>query len=242
MMMRRILLQGPSCLVAAVLITGQGWTAHATTPIAKCPPNHTHVLHSNRQAVIYTIREYVTETEESVNGGYTHYKIPVTGIRGCTRGGRLAYKLGKPVTTYGSAGGGGGSGVSNIALTGSMVAYEKEITGVGRNGENASGQWIVWVRDLRTGRVIHKVPTGTLVPPDPNFIGSGPATAIVVKGDGSVAWIAELYLGYYEVHALDKTGERVLATGENIKPYTLGLNGNHLYWKQNGHIQSTVLD
>jgi hypothetical protein len=50
---------------------------------------------------------------------------------------------------------------------------------------------VVVVRNLRTGKVIRRVPTGTLVPPQPSVVGVGPAVSIVAKPDGAVAWIAE---------------------------------------------------
>ncbi len=240
--MRRTFMQALFCSVLALLIDGEGYTADAATQIARCPPNHAHVLRSDSQAVVYKVREYATETQESVNGGYTHYKVPVTGIRGCVHERRLSYKLGGPSMETGDASGESSSGIDSITLDGSMAAYEEEITGSGRYGENAHGKWIVWVRDLRTGKVIHKVPTGTPASPSPNFVGIGETTALVVKSDGGVAWIVQSSEGGYQVHALDKTGSRLLATGGNIEPYTLGLHGSHLYWKQSGQVQSTVLD
>jgi hypothetical protein len=202
----------------------------------KCPPSHAHLLRSDKQAVVYKIRESGIETLEK-----EHYRVYYPGIRGCVRGRRLSYKLGGPSTEFGDASGESSSGIDSITLGGSMVAYEEEITGSERYGENASGKWIVWVRDLRTGKVIHKVPTGTRIPSDPSFIGVGPTTAIAVKSDGAVAWIAEAEDGY-QVHVLDKTGNRLLASGENIKPYVLGLKGSRLYWKQAGHVRSAVLN
>jgi hypothetical protein len=38
----------------------------------------------------------------------------------------------------------------------------------------------------------------------------------------------------YEVHAADKAGSRLLATGANIEPNSLALVGNTLYWTQEG--------
>lgn len=100
------------------------------------------------------------------------------------------------------------------------------------------------VRDLRNGRVLHDVPTGTPSQPRPEDIGVGPAVAIVVKSDGAVAWIVES--GFmpteYQVHAVDKTGSRLLASGTNIVPSSLKLTGSKLQWTQGGTRALTVLN
>jgi hypothetical protein len=155
---------------------------------------------------------------------------------------RLSKKFG-PRTENGDASGESGSGIGSIALGGSMVAFEESITGSEREGNNTNGKWIVVVRNLRTGKVVHRVPTGTLVPPNPMDVGAGPTTALVVKGDSAVAWITEVSIteGSYQVHALDKTGSRLVASGADIKPYALQLKGSRLYWKQGDQVQSTIL-
>lgn len=108
--------------------------------------------------------------------------------------------------------------------------------------ESSGEAWVV-VRDLRTGRVLHNVPTGTQSPPVPHFVGAGEATTIVVKRDGAVAWIVESKClgGEYQVHALDEDGERVLASGRDIAPRSLALVGSTLYWTQGGKPYSATL-
>jgi hypothetical protein len=70
------------------------------------------------------------------------------------------------------------------------------------------------------------------------LVGVGPAVAIIVKSNGSVAWIAENEIGpprgpaEYEVHALDSSGSRMLAFGSDIDPHSLALAGSTLYWTQ----------
>ncbi len=92
------------------------------------------------------------------------------------------------------------------------------------------------MRDLRTGRVVHEVPTGDN--PYREDLGIGRATDVVVKTDGAVAWIAEgkhgKEYGVYQVHALDSSGERTLAVGPEIDPGSLALAGSTLYWTQGG--------
>jgi hypothetical protein len=166
--------------------------------------------------------------------------VHFTAIRGCARGRARSYKLGTPPEGHGGGGGSAGSGIRNLALGGSDVAFEESITS-SEGGEGEShNQWLVVVRDLRNGRVVHRVPTGPARASDPNDIGVGETTAIVVKGDGAVAWIAQAP-GLYEVHALDRMGSRLLASGTDIKPYVLGLHGSELYWYQGAERTSAPL-
>jgi hypothetical protein len=241
--MRQIAIQVLSVSVLTLCIAGQSYAAHAVAPIRQCPPAHARIVRSDRQAVIYKVREFATETMETVNGGYEHYRIPVTGIRGCVRGRIRSYKLGEPFAFNSSSQGGSGGGIGSLALAGGMVAFEESLINTGPpEGEPVgNNEWRVVVRDLRTGEVVHKVPTGTQTTPSPKIVGVGPTTAIVVKSDGAVAWIAEAGVGNYEVHALDKTGSRLLASGEDIKPHVLGIKGSRLYWKQGAQMQSAVL-
>lgn len=97
------------------------------------------------------------------------------------------------------------------------------------------------IRDLRTGRIVHRVPTGTPTEPTPRYVGLGSAVAIVVKSDGSAAWIVAPGTSEYQVHAVDKSGSRVLASGTNIDPHSLALAGSTLYWRQGGKAESATL-
>jgi hypothetical protein len=65
--------------------------------------------------------------------------------------------------------------------------------------------------------------------------------AIVVKSDGSVAWIVESS-SEYQVRAVDKSGSRVLSSGTNIDPHSLALAGSTLYWTQGGKPKSAMLN
>jgi hypothetical protein len=106
-------------------------------------------------------------------------------------------------------------------------------------------EFLIIVRNLRNDRILHKIPTGTPIPPSPLVIGNGPVESIVLKGDGSVAWINKYSVGKitsYEVHAFDKTGSRVLATGTNIVPNSLALAGSTLYSTQEGKPFSATLN
>jgi hypothetical protein len=193
----------------------------------KCKPDHRHLLAADTHAQVYKV---------------VNKEGPFLEAYGCVYGGRV-YRLGGLPEDLTSPT--GGAGVEHIALSGSIVAYQDSTF-----GEVGWARWIVVVRNLRTGRILQKIPTGELEEPNPNLAsaGIGPASTIIVKRDGSVAWIAEdRFLSenkptYYQVNGVDKTGSRVLATGTDIGPKSLALAGSTLYWTQGGQAVSAVLN
>jgi hypothetical protein len=163
----------------------------------------------------------------------------------------------------------------HLTLTGTFIAYEYAVVSPGRYPEleqRPVNERYVVVRDLRTGRVLHKIPTGTpLTPKSPRIVGVGNVVALVLMGDGSVAWIAEDYgrsvagppvgpeetrLSYFDVYACDKSGTRLLASGTNVDPSSLALSvggtrisgypssvpGKTVYWTQGGQTAAASLN
>ncbi len=174
-------------------------------------------------------------------------------VYGCTYRRRRSFRLGPDA--YGSSSGSAG-GVSSFKLNGPIVAFE--------SGENlycpeasigcdpsitSETHWIV-VRDLRNGRLLHRVPTGYPLVPRPKFVGVGNASFIAVARDGSVAWIVQDYERgnallpppnrYFEVYALDTHGERLLASGPDIKHY-LRIMRHTVTWINGGKRESAPL-
>jgi hypothetical protein len=100
----------------------------------------------------------------------------------------------------------------------------------------------VIVRDLRSGRVLRSTPTGTST--NPMVVGVGPTTSIVLKKDGAVAWIVDTSgeQNRYQVHAADRSGARLLASGSDVDPSSLALAGSTLYWTQGGKAFSAALN
>jgi hypothetical protein len=165
-------------------------------------------------------------------------------IYGCAYGHRGAYFLGvepyREVTKYMNE---GYFGDLHIVLAGPLVAYEHYARGEGLNNSREE----VVVRDLRTGTRLRDEPTGRAKIPGPEpelEFGIGDTTAIVVKGDGSVAWIVETRDadGRYQVHAVDAVGSRLLASGADINPTSLALAENTLYWTQGGQPQAAPIN
>ncbi len=206
------------------------WTAASSTAAdarrhrhsVKCGTDHGRVIAADTQAQLYIS----LNIEESLI------------VHGCVYGDKHSYELGYFPGDGTCSSSGCAPIVERETLAGSLVAYEYSKSGI------EEFTWLVVVRDLRTGRVLHRVPTGTPRSPNPLLIGAGSTTVIVLKSDGSVAWIVEKPVKNeteYEVHALDKTGNRVLAVGTDIGPKSLALAGSTLYWTQSGQPHSTVL-
>jgi hypothetical protein len=182
------------------------------TTASPCPPAKSHVLLADTQVVLYSTVEVVDM-----------YHDKGVRIHGCAYG-HKSFLLGQEVEECSGVPCGG---VRRDVLNGPLVAYEE-----GSGGE-ATNTYLVVVRNLRTGQIIRRLPTGTPAMPRPSWVGIGPTTAIVIKSDGAVAWIVETgYPTEYQVHAVDKSGNRVLASGIDIDPSSLALAGSTLYWTQ----------
>jgi hypothetical protein len=220
------LIAAPTIATVALLFaldsTSTARPTHKTP--AKCPPAHAHVLIADEQARVY--------------GGY------LEDIYGCADGGTHPQDLGPfPIGTPE-----GFEGIEYLKLAGSIVAYTETFTRGEGFGPPYAGFFIT-VRNLRTGKMLHNVPTGPPNKIEPNNnSGSGSAQAIVVKSDGSVAWIAgnsEKYTkntSYYELHIIDKSGGQTIAAGTEINPKSLALAGSTLYWTQGGKPMSAPLE
>ncbi len=189
---------------------------------AECPPKHEAVLAADAQAIVYK----APTSPESLGGD----------IFACSYSNKHSFRLGSEL--YGGPSGSGG--VLPVALAGPVVAY-----GVGESYTGPSGHSFreIMVRNLVTGKLILKTPNGS--PAEPGDIGLGETTAIVVKSNGSVAWIVRAglaQLGGIQVRSVDKTGSHLLAASPEIEPDSLALAGSTLYWMQGGKPMSATLD
>jgi hypothetical protein len=217
-----------SALVGVATSAGAARRHHA--PAATCLPGHSHVVVADAQAQIYKA---------------PNSRGNLTTVDGCAYGHGRSYLLGGVPDCESAI---GCKGVEHETLAGPIVAYElfSSVEALPL-GSAARSERLVVVRDLRNGRVLHKAPTGTLLHPEPHVVGVGPTVGIAVKSDGAVAWIAEdtgeapPSLTAYDVHALDKTGSRLLASGVDVDPSSLALGGSTLYWMQGGKPLSAVL-
>jgi hypothetical protein len=216
--------------------------ASAKTPsyrVAKCPPGRAHVVAANRQAVVYGGPE-----EEGVTGPESKGEIRVFG---CDNRHKVTYVLG---VQLGECDAEGCEGIAHETLAGGLVAYAEIFsTGDSRGAETERSRSLLIVRDLRSGRVLRKLPTGTST--EPRDVGLGEPSSLVMRSTGAIAWIvyktgvacptAPVHW-CYEVHVDDKSGARVVASGTDIDPLSLALAGSTLYWTQGGKPAATMLN
>lgn len=248
-------------LLAVLLIPGGANAAHARHALpAKCAPS-SHTLLANPQAQVF-------DTARNLGGAIS--------LRACVYGQRRSFFIEE------CASGAYDTDIApiqcindlHLTLSGTFIAYEYAIVSSGKAPEiePSLAERYVIARDLRTGQILHKVPTGTpLVPKPSGYAGVGNIVALVLKSDGSVAWIAEDYgrteagppvgpegtkLSYFDVYACDKSGTRLLASGTNVNPSSLALStgatgisgypssmpGKTVYWTQEGKPASAPLN
>ncbi len=194
------------------------------------------------QAEVYVAQEPIFEVHTRSVLGYE----PV--FRGCAYGSHRSFRLG--ITANGGGGGGAAVGTKHVVLDGAVVAYERY--GVASLG--GAAEFYVFVLNLRTGKLLDRVPTGVPMEPNEYHVGVGPVETMVVKPDGAVAWVAldeqrseriEHEVGhdvnYYDLYALGSSGERLLASGTEVDPSSLALAGGTLYWTQDGKAFSAGL-
>lgn len=219
--MKRIAL----CLAIGV-ISASG-AAGASLPglaaVISCPPRHgfVYVLKSDREAVVYEGLDH-----EGLNDVY-----------GCARGATRRSALG----ILGGTSETGGEGLRRFTLAGAVVAYEEyAFNGPGYPERSFN---VVVVRNLRTARVLHRLPTGPSARPE--GVGRGPTLVrIIVKSDGAVAWMTGgtvQGITMTVIHVVDRSGSRVVASGTGIERQSLRLRGSTLSWKQNGRLTAIVL-
>jgi hypothetical protein len=206
-----------ACLLSAQYAAG---ASRATR--SSCAPAGSHVLAADAQVMLYSKVEVV---------GLYHEKG--TRIHGCAYGHR-SYLVG---TIPNCQGAGPCGGPERETLAGPLVAYQE-----GGGGESVR-VYLVVVRNLRTGRVVRELPTGTPATPSKSVVGVGPTTGIILKSDGAVAWIVQTgFPTTYQVHAVDKSGSRVLASGSDIDPLSLALAGSTIYWTASSAAMSAPLN
>jgi hypothetical protein len=200
-------------------------TAHDNSKPPKCARANARLLLADGQVELYAAPNALEPV--------------VLNIYGCVYKTGRARLVGQAPKDKYEGGPGQGTGVLDLTLDGTFVAYAESYFYATRGSRN-----MIVVRDLRTGRVVHEVPTGTAVKPEPPTEGLGAVIGLVVKSDGSAAWTiaTDAEDGSYQVHVVDKAGSRTLATGGDIAPGSLALAGSTLYWTQDGQPQFAMLN
>jgi hypothetical protein len=218
--------------VLGVLIAAASSDAHADRGAQACRPGHAYLITANAKAQVFSAPprgEAPPEVFACVYGDHPSYRLGAEASLGASEQSDLAPEE-----------------FARYRLAGIVVAYET-FHPYPNAGDPDGAAWFVVVRNLLTGRILHRAPTGP-APPHAHYVGIGETTNIVVKPDGAVAWVAcdvsregELQNRYSEIRAEDRSGRRLLAAGENVEPDSLVLVGSILFWTQDGHTRSAVL-
>ena len=135
----------------------------------------------------------------------------------------------------------GDASVRNVRLAGRFVGYSRVVDEGAR----------VTVKELRRGRIVHNARPLTLSP------GFPVVTDLVLKRNGSVAWIAgatplDLPMAppgtpvdrrpNFEVQKADRGGRALLDQGREIAPASLTLSRSTFSWTKGGRNYSAQLD
>jgi hypothetical protein len=210
-------------VAAAWAVAAPASSSAARKPPPRCPPARAKVIVADRLAAVYKAPGPPQDGEEGF----------VT-VFACAHGHRR-YTLGEPAE-FGPEGGGG---VASERLAGTMVAYEQ--SRVEGSSEPGHVHRVIFVRNLLTGRVVHEAATAQAK--FAGDVGKGSAEKIVLKRDGSVAWIVQTERDPDElqVHAVDRTGSRLLAAAADIAPGSLTLKGSTLRWIEGGKPAYAIL-
>jgi hypothetical protein len=141
----------------------------------------------------------------------------------CASGGGVTVEIGVPGNEMASSGGGLGPTVKHLIFAGltAAVVYENETGSMGLDVIELADGHIHFHHGLGGGNVNS--------PGEHSSAGSHAVPAIVVKRDGSVAWVQQIKGSRYEVlkhqartTVLDRSGE--------VKPKSLTLTGSKLRW------------
>jgi len=148
----------------------------------------------------------------------------------CVRPVGPAYKLGSVRLCIGA------TRVGPFALAGDVVAYGSETCGVDFSSTQAVA------RNLENGHILHREPATSVSLVEQE----GGLQSIVVKADGSMAWVAtEQSLGnqrrLLQVRKDDRGGDALLGSSLAVLPSSLRLHGSRLTWRVAGKLRSATL-
>jgi hypothetical protein len=130
---------------------------------SSCRSRHSNVVLADAQAEIYTAKQTEFSDRHRPLGQIVVY-------RGCAYRGTSSFLLGEVPDAEACSSTGCPLNVHGVILTGSVAAYELRSIYVQENGEDERSRWTVVVRDLRTGRVLRKSPTGEHDPVNPRAL------------------------------------------------------------------------
>jgi hypothetical protein len=198
----------------------------------RCPPSGVRIVRSNTSAVVYRRTETIG-----------NFRGPV--LWACTRPAGRAVQIGPNEECSSSPQEGECFGAGNLALAGTIVAYSFTESGSTSTGPGLEQDWVL-ARDLRSGKLLFKVPSGTPVAPEPGQVGVGSVYGVEALANGTVAWLVKdeeirceefQPCPRWQIHVRSRTGQKIIAHGV-IRPGSLRLHGPTLTWKQSGRRRS----
>ncbi len=147
---------------------------------------------------------------------------------------------GKTYTVW-SSGEGGVQLAQFVTMRGTYAAFN------GGGGSSSGSSSYLGVMNLKTG-----TERGLAVAVGPGSYDTGRVTSLVLKANGSIAWISQtsgvanpstpqLIPTLTEVYVDDSSGRRMIANSSAISPMSLALAGSTIYWLQGGVAQSATL-
>lgn len=174
------------------------------------------------------LRQRTVEARVFTKGAFREERVPLYWA--CAEAKGSIYRL-NPRGEFGP------TEIFRTALSGHFVAFARD----DRCGACSGFFTHVIVKSLFSGRDLYR----EAAPADQEE-GDGGVTALVVKRNGSVAWLARDFTGGDEetqVVARDGDGRRLLDRGPGIAPGSLALSENRatIYWLHDGAPRSATL-
>jgi hypothetical protein len=231
-----------SRLTAALVGAGAAWVVvavFAVSPAASlgpsfrsgdCKPAKSTTLAASRKVRLYSVAHPVP------SGDGTSIPVPIYGCLVATGRSRL---LNAPARLHPQS-----PGLQPVSIDTKIIALHAPWAAYPEQFITADTfTLVVAATNLQSGKTAYCEVPGTRAPR------RGPSvSAIVLKGDGSVAWIGEANSSGLDegtlvrtVVACDSTGSRVLDSGEGIDLHSLTLRGSRLNWSDSGITRSASL-
>jgi hypothetical protein len=220
---------GSAILVALALCSA---ARAARMPVAprRCAKGQSRLVVADARAQVYI-------AQKPIYGEHHHLLERIPVYRGCVFGSTRIVELGLAEDICSPSG--CAARARRLKLAGTLVAFEYiSVNAQTSFGEGGSTEWLLVARDLRSGRTLHKVPTGTATP-EPGagrFVGAGPTTRLALTPNGALAWIVDTRqaTARYQVRIAEGSGSRLLAAGSDIDPSSLVLTASRVFWVE-GH-------
>jgi hypothetical protein len=229
------LILAASALAVALALCSPALAARMPAAARRCAKGQSRLVAADARAQVYI-------AQKPIYGEQHHLLERVPVYRGCVFGSTRTVELGLAEDICSPSG--CAPRARRLTLAGTLVAFEYiSVSAQSSFGEGGNTEWLLVARDLRSGRTLHKVPTGTATP-EPGagrFVGAGPTTGLALTPNGALAWIVNTRqaAARYQVRIAEGSGSRLLAAGSDIDPSSLVLTASRVFWVE-GHTPASV--